>query len=54
MIVAITPKQWKQLLESIKVVESIQELETIMKLDFSNEGDRFTARDEIVRLFNRL
>ena len=38
MIVAITPKQWRQLLESIKVVESIQELEKRMKLDFSNEG----------------
>ena len=50
MIVAITPKQWKQLLESIEVVESIQELETIMKLDFSGEGDRFTARNEIFQI----
>ena len=50
MIVAITPKQWRQLLDSIKVVGSIRKLEKKMKLNFSIEGDRYEARKEIYEI----
>lgn len=50
MIVAITPKQWRQLLDSLKIVDSIQELEKRMELNFSIEGDRYIARKEIYQI----
>lgn len=53
MIVAITPKQWRQLLDSIQVVNPIEKLEKRMKLNFSIEGNRYIAREEIYQIMQK-
>ncbi len=53
MVVAITPKQWKQLLKSTQATKQIQELEANTGLNFSNEGDRFSARTQIYQIIQK-
>ena len=47
MVLAITPKQWRGLLEASGLGEDMDTLARQLGLDFSIEGDRFRARREI-------
>jgi 2-methylfumaryl-CoA isomerase len=47
MPVAISDKQWRSLCESTGNVEAMAALATELGLDFDDEGDRFTAREQI-------
>ena len=53
MIIAITPKQWSGLKRAGGFSAEMDALETRLKLDFSSEGDRFTARNEICEIVER-
>jgi 2-methylfumaryl-CoA isomerase len=54
MVVAITPKQWSALLESLQVQGAIAEIEAALKLSFArDEGLRFTHRDALFPVFER-
>jgi 2-methylfumaryl-CoA isomerase len=50
MVIAINEKQWRGLLEATELVEEVSQIEGLMRLDFSTEGDRFKAREELCRL----
>jgi len=50
MVIAINEKQWRGLLEATGLVEEVSQIEGLMRLDFSTEGDRFKAREELCRL----
>ncbi len=45
--VGISPKQWSGLLEATDAVEAVATIAADTGLDFSDEGHRFEARDEI-------
>jgi 2-methylfumaryl-CoA isomerase len=47
MVVALTPRQWKSLLDATQLHESMALIEQMTGLDFKNEGDRFAARELI-------
>ena len=47
MIVAITPRQWKALVEATEMAEAVSEIERERSLDLRREGDRFLATDAI-------
>src|SRR5690606_12213694 len=47
MPVAISDKQWRSLCESTGTVEAMAALAAELGLDFDDEGDRFTAREQI-------
>ena len=51
MVVAITQKQWNGLLEATNTREVVASLSERLGLDFTNEGARFEARDELAELF---
>ncbi|HCU90688.1 MAG TPA: 2-methylfumaryl-CoA isomerase [Gammaproteobacteria bacterium] len=53
MIIAITPKQWSGLQRAGGFASEMDSLESRLKLDFSREGDRFTARNEICEVIDR-
>lgn len=53
MIIAITPKQWTGLQRAGGFGIEMDTLESRLKLDFSREGDRFTARNEICEIIDR-
>lgn len=53
MIIAITPKQWSGLQRAGRFGAKMDALEARLKLDFSREGDRFTARSEICEIIDR-
>ena len=50
MIVAITPKQWNQLLKSTGIKKEIKKLEEKLGLKFAAEGNRYLARNEIYQI----
>jgi 2-methylfumaryl-CoA isomerase len=50
MPVAISDRQWASLCEATGTVEQMQALAARLGLDFTDEGDRFVARDEISAL----
>ena len=50
MLIAITPKQWRGLLEATGLRDEISSLATSLGLDFTAEGDRFAARREICEI----
>ena len=50
MIVAITPKQWNQLLKSTGIKNEIKKLEEKLGLKFAAEGNRYLARNEIYQI----
>ena len=52
MVVAISPKQWKGLLEATGTADEVAALAAAMELNFADEGDRFTARRELGGLFS--
>ena len=45
--VGITGRQWRSLLEACNATEQVEGLGVRLELDFTDEGDRFVARDEI-------
>ena len=47
MIVAITPRQWTELVKVVGIEEKVAHIEALMDRDLSREGDRFEARDAI-------
>jgi 2-methylfumaryl-CoA isomerase len=47
MIVALTLRQWRSLVDATELGEAFATLETMMDVDLSKEGDRFTAREVI-------
>jgi 2-methylfumaryl-CoA isomerase len=47
MIVALTLRQWRSLVDATELHEAFATLETMMDVDLSKEGDRFTAREVI-------
>ena len=51
MVVGVSPNQWKSLIKVTSTEDQIASLEKKLKLNFSNEGDRFKAREEIYNLF---
>jgi 2-methylfumaryl-CoA isomerase len=50
MVIAINAKQWSGLLEATELTEEVSQIENLMQLDFSTEGDRFKAREELCRV----
>ena len=47
MIVALTGRQWQNLVEATELHEAFETLEKLMGVDLSREGDRFRAREVI-------
>ena len=47
MIVALTGRQWRSLVEATELHEAFETLEKLMNVDLSQEGDRFRAREVI-------
>lgn len=47
MIVALTDRQWRALVEATGTAEKIAAVEKTLALDFRKEGDRFAARDTL-------
>ncbi len=47
MIVALTGRQWENLVEATELHEAFDTLEKLMDVDLSREGDRFRAREVI-------
>ncbi|MDW3176333.1 MAG: CoA transferase [Acidimicrobiia bacterium] len=50
--VGISDKQWRALLEATESSDAVSDLAQAQGLDFADEGDRFTAREEIKALFS--
>ncbi|GEM_PF-12176 len=53
MVVAITRKQWRSLVEAVGLSAEVEELGRAMGLDLDREGDRWQARHEIAALVER-
>jgi len=53
MIVAITARQWKALVESLRIEDEIAKLESRLGVSFQDEGVRFIYRDEIAAIISR-
>jgi len=47
MIVALTGRQWRNLVEATELHEAFETIEKLMNVDLSKEGDRFRAREVI-------
>ena len=50
MIVAISPRQWRNLCDATGLAEKMALLEQAFEANFEHEGDRFEARDAIASL----
>ena len=50
MIIAVSPKQWKNLLVATDLESNVADIEHKLQLDFAKEGDRFHARVELAEL----
>ncbi len=48
MIVALTARQWKNLVKATDLEEAVAMIEKILGVDLSKEGDRFAAREMIL------
>ena len=51
MIVGVSSNQWKAILRVTETQAQVTELEASLDLNFSNEGDRFKAREKLKKLF---
>jgi 2-methylfumaryl-CoA isomerase len=51
MVVALTLSQWRNLVKVTRLEAELDALAGRLRLDFSQEGDRFRARREIARIF---
>jgi 2-methylfumaryl-CoA isomerase len=47
MIVAITGRQWRDLVSVLGIADRVGHIEALMDVDLAKEGDRFAARDAI-------
>jgi 2-methylfumaryl-CoA isomerase len=47
MIVALTGRQWRSLVEATELHEAFETIEKLMNVDLSKEGERFRAREVI-------
>ena len=47
MVVALTLRQWENLVEATELRDAFTTLETVLNLDLNKEGDRFKAREVI-------
>ena len=47
MVVGLTPRQWQNLVEATGIHEACSQIEKLMGVDLSDEGDRFAAREVI-------
>ena len=52
IVVALTPRQWKSLVEATGIGTEVEALEHKRSLDLRREGDRFGAREEISSLLD--
>lgn len=43
----ISPRQWSSLLEATRAGDAVGVIESELELDFSDEGDRFAAREDV-------
>lgn len=50
MIVGLTPRQWKGLVEAMGLKDAILELEKVLGYSLNREGERFQAREQIASL----
>ncbi len=53
MVVAISYRQWRSLVEATEIGEHLPALERAFEVDLSQEGDRFEARDALAALISR-
>ena len=53
MIIAVSPKQWKNLLVATDLESNVADIEHKLQLDFAKEGDRFHARVELAELLEK-
>ena len=51
MIVGVSPNQWKSIVRVTETEAEVAQLESRLGFDFSNEGDRYRAREQLVDLF---
>jgi 2-methylfumaryl-CoA isomerase len=47
MVVGLTPRQWQNLVEATDIHDACTQIEKLLGVDLSNEGDRFAAREVI-------
>ena len=52
MVVALSPRQWSALIDATESGAELDELAATGGWDFSNDGDRFRARDEIAAVLD--
>jgi 2-methylfumaryl-CoA isomerase len=50
MVVGLTPRQWRSLVSAVGIAEACVQVENLLGVDLSKEGDRFAARDVISAL----
>ena len=53
MIAAITARQWRSLLDAIGGHEAMRQVESMLGMDLSDEGERFEARDLVAPIVAR-
>jgi 2-methylfumaryl-CoA isomerase len=51
MIVGVSPNQWRAIIKVTSTENEVAALQAQLKLDFSKEGDRFSAREQLKELF---
>ncbi|MBT3968754.1 MAG: 2-methylfumaryl-CoA isomerase [Actinobacteria bacterium] len=51
MVVAISPKQWRGLQAATETVDAVAALSVSLGVDFSDEGQRFLAREDLRTVF---
>jgi 2-methylfumaryl-CoA isomerase len=47
MVVGLTPRQWQNLVEATGIHDACSQIEKLLDVDLSDEGDRFAAREVI-------
>ena len=47
MVVGLTPRQWQNLVEATGIHDACVQIEKLLGVDLSDEGDRFAAREVI-------
>lgn len=50
IVIAISPKQWRSLLEAVDITDRVAEIEAELGVDFGDEGARFEHRDRLFAL----
>lgn len=50
IVIAISPKQWRSLLEAVEITDSVAALERELGVNFGDEGARFEHRDQLFAL----